>query len=315
MGPPMSIVLVTATLLFLSQTPSGAPVNDRETGETAEAARRAAEAAERAAAAAERSAKVVEDMAKRLEAAAAPEPVPAPASEPTGWTGAIGLNLIAVTGSADTLTFSTTGAADRRWRDWVLSAKFAAAYGQSRVLEGAAPSVTALSAAGQLRGERVLSGIASAFLLAGAETDHVKSIEYRASGEGGVAINWVERKQGEDTILLVRTDIGARYSYESRFQYYPGPLQLDNVTLVAPSLGIGFRYNLSKEVAIVEEAQAATNVVGEARIIASSLTKLTAELTEGLAFNTSFQVNYDSAPAAGKVPTDTILSVGIEFAL
>ncbi|MGA9526099.1 MAG: DUF481 domain-containing protein [Myxococcaceae bacterium] len=311
----MSIVLVTAAILVLSQTPPDASVADREATDSAEAARRAAEAAERAAAAAERSARVVEEMAKRLEAVTAPKPEPAPTAEPTGWTGAIGLNLIAVTGSADTLTFSTTGAADRRWLDWVLSAKFAAAYGQSRVLEGAAPTVTALSAAGQLRGERVLSGIASAFLLAGAETDHVKSIEYRASGEAGVAINWVERKEGKDTILLFRTDIGARYAYESRFQYYPSPSQLDNVTLVAPSLGIGFRYNLSKEVAIVEEAQAATNIVGDSRTIASSLTKLTAELTEGLSFNTSFQVNFDSAPAAGKVPTDTILSVGVEFAL
>jgi Protein of unknown function, DUF481 len=329
----MSIVVMTATLLVLSQTspeqvmPEEVPPEEvspertaaeREAIESAEAARRAAEAAERAAAAAERSARVVEEMAKRLEEArtgAEPEAPAAVTEEPTGWTGAIGLNLIALTGSADTLTFSTTGAADRRWKEWVLSAKFGGAYGQSRVEEGAAPTVVALSAAGQIRGERKLSGIASAFVMAGAETDHVKSIEYRASGEAGAAINWVERKRGEDTILLLRTDIGARYAYESRYQYYPTPLQLDDVVLVAPSLGIGFRYNLSKEVAIIEEAQVATNVVGEARMIGSSLTKLTAELTDGMAFNTSFQVNYDSAPAAGKVPTDTILSVGIEFAL
>ncbi len=323
----MSISLVAATLLVLSQTPpeqtppttpqTGAEA-DREATESAEAARRAAEAAERAAAAAERSAKAVEEMAKRLEQAEgiAPEAAPAaPAAEPTGWTGAVGLNLIALTGNSDTLTFSTTGAADRRWKDWVLSAKFAGAYGQSRVEEGASPTVVALSALGQIRGERKISGIASAFVLVGAETDHVKSIEYRASGEAGAAINWIERKRGEDTILLLRTDIGARYTYESRFQYYPTPSQLDNVTLVAPSVGIGFRYNLSKEIAIVEEAQIAANVVGAPRTLASSLTRLTAELTDGLAFNTSFQVNYDSVPAAGKVSTDTILSVGIEFAL
>jgi hypothetical protein len=231
------------------------------------------------------------------------------------WTGTVGLNFILVTGNADTLTLSSNGAFERRWEDWVLGGKFSGIYGQSRASVSAAESVVALAAAGQLRGDRKVSGITSVFLLGGADTDHVKSIELRMTGEGGFAVNWIERKEEAQTTLLLRTDLGARYQRDNRFQYYPTRMDLPDVTFVAPSLGLGFRYALNKEVSIVEEAQVASNIVGDSRVITGSLSRLVAHVVAGLSFSTSFQINYDSKPAAGKKRADTILSAGLELAL
>lgn len=315
----MEIALLVAALLSQTTPPSNAPATD------AEAAQRAAAAAERSAAAAERAAAAMEALVQKMSApsaapaaapAAAPEAAPgiAPATGESPWTGSVGLNLIALTGNSETLTVSTTGTGSRDWGPWKLSLKLAAAYGQTRVEDVTDFEVTALNAMGQVRGDRKLTSIASAFLLVGADTDHVKSVEYRAYGEGGAAITWLERKEGDEVVLLLRTDLGLRYANESRFQYYPTPLDIPDISLLAPKLGLGFRYAVSKDVAFVEEAEVLTNVMGEPRWLINSLTRINARLTESLAINVGFEIKHDSLPAQGKKPTDTILSVGAELA-
>lgn len=274
------------------------------------------DAAQRTAAAAERAAKALETLAEKLAPAEpkAPAPPPPPAPAPSAWEGSVGFSLISLTGNAETLTLSTTGAASRQWGAWKLALKANGAYGQTRPADGAQAEVVALNAGAQVRGERKLTSIASAFLLAGADTDHVKSVEYRAYGEGGAAIVWVERKAGDDTLLSLRTDLGLRYANESRFQYFPTPAPLPDVTLVAPKLGLGFRYMLNQHVVLVEEAEVMTNVMGDPRVVVNSLTRINARLTESLSLSAGFQLSHDSLPAAGKKPTDTILSLGAELA-
>ena len=88
-----------------------------------------------------------------------------------------------------------------------------------------------------------------------------------------------------------------------------------SVTLGAPRLGLAFRYALSERVAFQQEAELLPNVFGDSRLLANSTSKLSAGLTESLALTSSLLVNYDSAPAAGKRPTDTALSVGVELGL
>jgi hypothetical protein len=285
---------------------------------TADSARRAADAAERAAEAAQRSAAAVEALLRQAAPAAPPAAPPSAAAgerpSAAAWAGTAGVSLISITGNAQTLTLSGTGAASRRSENWVWSARAAGAYGQSRVTVEDAPAVVALNAAGQIRGDRRFTQLIAAYAMVGAETDHVKSIEYRTLTEAGTAVTWVEWKEGDLVRLVVRTDLALRYSYESRFQYYPTPMGLQNVTLVAPKLGLGFRYALGPGVAIVEEAEILTNIVGPARVLVTSLTRLNARLSEALALSVGFQVNHDSAPAEGRVPTDTALSVGLELA-
>ena len=190
--------------------------------------------------------------------------------------------------------------------------RVAGAYGQSRLGEGDEATVVALNALGQVRGDRRFTHIAAAYVLGGAETDHVKSIEYRALGEGGAAITWLERKEGDLLKLLLRTDLAVRYQYESRYQYYPVPLDIEDVNLVAPKLGIGFQYALNQYVTFVEEAEVLLNILGDSRVLVSSLTRLNARMTDSVAMSVGFQIKHDSAPAEGRVPTDTILSIGVE---
>ena len=52
--------------------------------------------------------------------------------------------------------------------------------------------------------------------------------------------------------------------------------------------------------------------MGAGRVVVNSTSKLSSRLTESLSFGASFQVNHDSEPAAGKVPTDTILGLTVE---
>jgi hypothetical protein len=312
----MPLLVIVAVLLTQSPAEPATPAEAE-----VDAASRSAAAAERAAAAAERAAAAMEAMLERMAPAppAAPAEPAAPAVPPApggaGWTGSVGLHLIALSGNSETLTVSTLGTASREWGPWKLGLKVTGAYGQTRVEDVAAAEVIALNALGQVRGDRKLTSVASVFLLGGAETDHVKSLEYRAFGEGGAAIAWVERKQGDDTVLMLRTDLGLRYAYDSRFQYYPTRAQLPDLTLVAPKLGLGFRYALNRNVALIEEAEVMTNVVGEARYLVNSLTRINARLTQSVAMNVGFELKHDSTPAEGKRPTDTILSVGVELAL
>jgi hypothetical protein len=237
----------------------------------------------------------------------------APSEPPPEWNGTLGLSLIAVRGNAESITLSATGTAERITPWWRWSARVAASYGQARLQPDQPATVIALAAAVQLRGDRALSTRTSLFALAGAEMDHVKSIEHRPFGEAGFAIRWIEQKVGEDTVLLLRTDLGARYGYESRFQYYPVPLDLDDVQIFAPRVGIGFRYAVSEHLTAIEEAEVLVNVVGPTRTLATSLTRLQAQLLGPLALSVGLQINHDSAAAAGKKPNDIIFSTGVEL--
>src|SRR5229473_1659092 len=114
--------------------------------------------------------------------------------------------------------------------------------------------------------------------------------------------------------IFLRTDLGFRYQYESRFQYYPTPMREPGVTLVAPRLGAVFRYAFSKGTIFSEEAEVLPNIAGDARVLINSQSKLTALLTGALSFAAGYGVKFDSAPAPGKVDTETTLTLGLEVA-
>jgi hypothetical protein len=94
---------------------------------------------------------------------------------------------------------------------------------------------------------------------------------------------------------------------------YPVPLNLDDVQLFAPRLGIGFRYAISEHVTAIEEAEVLVNLVGPNRTLSTSLTRLQAQLLGPLALSVSLQINHDSAPAAGKKPNDIVFTTGVEL--
>ncbi len=310
------LLLPVVTAVLLSQAPTdAAPVSSDPAERAAKAAERAADAAQRAAEAAAKAA----DAAQRVSTAAATETTAEKKedAEPTGaqWTGSLGAGLISFTGNSETLTFSLNGALERKTENWIYAAMVAAAYGQATTTIGGPSDVVALNAQARLRGDRRFTEHVSAFLAAGLETDHVKSVEYNAFGEVGSGIIWIERKQGDLLKTMLRTDLALRYGNEARFQYYPTPADVADVTLVAPRLGVAFRYALTPTVVFTEDVEALLNVVGASRVLATSTTKLSAGLNRHLSFGVGFQVRHDSTPATGKKPTDTALTVGIEATL
>ncbi len=297
-----------ATLLLaqaLAQEPS--------TDAAVQAAQQAAQAAERAAQAAERAA----NAAEKIAGAAAPARVEAAKEEAkeVTWTSVIGLGLISLTGNSRSVTGSLTASVDRVGQEWTWGAKASAAYGQSYAPGTNEAQVVALNGLAQLRGARRFTPRYSGYLLAEIFTDHVKSVEARPAGEAGAGIIWLADKQGEFLKTLLRTDLGFRYGEEYRFQYYPTPENIPDVTLAAPKVGIAFRYALDENVIFTEDAEVLLNVVGVPRVLVNSTTKVATKLSKSLALNVAFQVNSDSEPAPGKVPTDTALTVGVELGL
>jgi len=311
--------LITALLIssLLTQTAGEAAPQDAAS-RNAQAAERAALAAEKAALAAEATATAMQKLVERLAPpppAAPPPAAPADATPKADWTATVGLGLISLTGNAESLVFNATAAAERKTEQWIFSAKANTSYGQTRPPEGGSPDLVALNAAIQGRGDLRITPLASAYLVGGVETDHIKSIEVRPLAEAGAGIIWLDVKEGDSAKLLLRTDLALRYLFESRYQYLPERLDLPDETLIAPRLGVAFRYALSKDVQFTEDAEVLTNVAGTPRTLVNSTSKVNARITRSLSLGVSFQLTYDSAPAPGKKPLDTALTVGVEMAL
>lgn len=325
---PLTAGLITAawlsTAVAQTETPAASPPSS--VAEANAAAERAARAAEEAAKAAQRMADSSDRIAaalERLPAAATPGavattggvPVPPPSAAQL-WTGSVGANLISLSGNSSTLTGSVNATAERKTEDWIYSGKASGTYGHSQAAASEETEVTALNALVQFRGDRRFSPLLSAYLLAGGETDHVKSVEFRGYGEGGMGLIWIEHMEaaGFERAFL-RTDLAVRGGQEYRFQYYPSALDLADIPIAAPRFGLTFRYAINDGVRFIEEAEVLPNLIGNRSVFVSSTTKLTARVAGPFSIGVGFKVDFNSEPAPGKQPTDTALTVGVEVAL
>jgi len=298
--------------------PESAPTSAEE--RAAAAAERAAVAAERAAEASARAAEAAERAAAVAVGPAAPT-APAAEEKPKGeWDVTIGLGLISLTGNASTLTVSGLASAQRTTEHWIYAIKSYGSYGRSRPPEvqgeEAESQVVAFNAGLELRGDRRFTSVISGYLLAGAETDHVKSVESRTYGEGGLGVLWWdEKKEAGSRESYLRTDAAFRYANETRFQYYPTRLNLPDVDLGGPRFGAVFRYGLAENILFKEDVEVLVSVIGDSRMLFNSQTQLSVGLTKQLSLGASFLVKHDSAPPPGKVSTDTALALNLEVLL
>jgi len=250
---------------------------------------------------------------------AAPPAAPAPAPKPPEWKGTLGAGLIVLSGNSDSTSFTGSAAASRETFGWIVSAKAAAAYGESRAAGSTVSQVSAYAGSGLVRLDRKFGEVWTVFALGGVEADHVANIEYRTASELGASAQLVERKEADWLKLALRVDLGLRYGYEARYQYYPPlttpptlPGPQPGVELLAPRLGLAFRYGFSKEVFVTEEAEAMGSISGESRWLAKSVTKLSSRLSDALTFGAGYTVAYDSRPAPGKKDTDMALTALLE---
>ena len=303
----------------LASEPAAAPASAEE--RAAAAAERAAAAAERAAEASARAAEAAERAAtaSALPAAAPATPAEAAAEKKDVWDVTLGAGLISLTGNASTFTFSGLASAQRKTERWIYAFRAFSSYGRSRPpeLEGedALSQVVALNAGAELRGDRRFTQVISGYVQVGAETDHVKSVESRSFGESGLGVLWWDDKSPEGRQSYLRTDAAFRYAYETRFQYYPTRLDLEDVDLGGPRFGVVFRYGLNERVLFKEDVEVLISVIGDSRVLVNSQTQLSVGLTEALSLGASFLVKTDSAPPPGKVSTDTALALNLEVKL
>lgn len=250
------------------------------------------------------------DPQAEQKAEAKPEPK---VEKKVEWKGTVGAGLIILTGNSDTTTFTGSAAASRETLGWILSTKVTGAYGETRTADSGARQVTALGAAGQVRLDRKFGDVWTVFVLGGLEADHVASVEYRTISEVGVGAQWIDVKAADWQRVALRTDLGFRYGYEARYQYYGTPLgPQPGVELLAPRLGLAFRYGFYKEVFFTQEAEIFPAVTGAARLQVRSVSKLSSRLTKAVTLGVSYAVSFDSRPAAGKERTDTGLTALLE---
>jgi putative salt-induced outer membrane protein YdiY len=317
-----SLPLLLATLV-LAQPEAGSAADSaaRAAAAAEKAAQAAAVAAEAAVKAAEAAARVSAVIPAKLEVPAAPTaPATVPAPPKATWTGTVGLGLISLTGNSRTVTFNTNAAAERKSEGWIFGTKLHATYGQNRAAVASDTETVAEAAGLQLRVDRRFGPRYSTYVLAAADTDHVKSVELRSTGEVGATIVWVDAGGDSGWKTTLKTDLGFRIANEQRYEYYPAdplvdPHSLDGVTLYAPRAGVAFRYALSKDVLFSEDAEILPNVIGDSRVVVNSVSKISTRLSRTLAFGVAFTVNHDSRPATDKVPTDTALALTLDVLL
>lgn len=243
-----------------------------------------------------------------------PAVVPPPNPEP--WKGLVGFGLIALTGNAESLNAAATAQLDKKWGPWAFGARATGAYGQARAAT-TAPEVSALRAGLLLRTDRSVSSFASVFLLGGLETDHVKSLEARGFAELGTGITFYALKRDDLERLFLHADVGLRYGYETRYQYFgnaaaPANTALPSVMTLGPRIAAVVRFAPNAHVRLSEEAEFLPNVVGPARYLVNSTTKVNARLTERVSLVGALLVTFDSLPAPGKREADIALTLGLE---
>jgi putative salt-induced outer membrane protein YdiY len=299
---------------------TSAPIDPAErAANAAEAAQKAAEAAQSAAQAAQVAAEAAQKIAQANPGQAptvTPTPTPAENAPVSPWKATLGAGLISLTGNTSSITFNSNVLVERKLGLWTLSGKAIGTYGQSRPIDGSVPQVLALNGSLLLRGDRQLLDWVSVYVLGGVDTDHVKSVEFRVYGEPGTGLTWLnQEKETRPLQLYLRTDLGLRVAQESRFQYYPTIENIPDVTLVAPRLAIEFRATLKKDLQFVQTGEVMQNVYGPSRTVVNTLSKLSVHLISSLSLGVSFTIAYDSDPAPGKVPTDTALSLTLDYSI
>jgi len=227
-------------------------------------------------------------------------------------TGNLSLGAIFLTGNSQTATFSFGAAAVRKTVSWIYGFKATAAYGFSNDPATHFTSTSALNAAFTLRGDRRFGPVVSVYLEGAIDADHLKSIEARPAVETGLSLQLVDHKDGDFQTEAVRLDLGFRGGREYRFQYYPTPAEIPDVTIAAPKAGFAGRYALTGDTVIEDELTALVNLPDGPRLLVGNVARLSTRVYRRLSFTVSFGIAEDTSPPPVKKQLDTNLTVALE---
>src|SRR5215217_338735 len=231
------------------------------------------------------------------------------------WTGSFGVGFSFLSGNSRSYTLTANALAEYESPKWAHTLESDGAYGKAAAADEGERELIAEALGAWVRGEYRATPLLSAYTYLGAETDHLSSLELRAEVELGIGFTLLEREKRESDELFLRAYLGAHYAHDRRFQYVPTRKDLPSVDLWSPSVGVMFRYDINERVELREYAMLLPDVFGDTRVLLTSTTKLSVNLTGRLALTTFFDVRHDSSPAEGKASTDTALTVGGELTL
>src|SRR5262249_4528260 len=111
------------------------------------------------------------------------------------------------------------------------------------------------------------------------------------AGELGISFQLVDVKEGDFQTQSLRVDLGFRGGYEYRFQYYPTPGNLPDVTIAAPTGGFSYRYAFTKETVLEDDLTAVLNLPdGGPRLLLHNTITFSARLLRSLTLPISHRI-------------------------
>lgn len=239
----------------------------------------------------------------------------APPAAATSMTGTVALGASVLKGNSDITTFTFASALTWKTPDWIYGFKASGAYGRSTDPNTGVESTNALNGAVSLRGARRLSQVVAIYLEGGVDADHLKSIEWRPTGELGASLQFVDRTEGDFQTESLRVDLGFRGGYEYRFQYYPTAVNLPDQAIAAPKAGAALRYAFSRAIIFGDELSILVNIPDGPRLLLNNVAKLSTQLYGTVSFAVSYAIAEDSSPPPGKKQLDTTLTLALEVTL
>jgi len=247
------------------------------------------------------------------QASAAPAPGAPPAEEST-LSGNVGLGAVVLTGNSESTTFAFNATLIRKTPDWIYGFKANGTYGRSTDPNTQVETTNALNGSLTARIARRFNPLVAVYLQGIVDTDHLKSIEWRPAGELGISFQLVDVKEGDFQTQALRVDFGFRGGHEYRFQYFPTPENLPDVTIAPPTAGFGYRYAFSKDTILADDLTAVLNLPdGGPRLLLNNVIKLSTRLVSSLTFAISYGIAEDTQPPPGKKNLDTTLTVAFEM--
>jgi hypothetical protein len=239
----------------------------------------------------------------------------APAPAEKTFTGTVTLGGVVLTGNSQTTTFSFGSSLTQKTADWIFGFKASAAYGTSTDPNTSVKTTNAARGAGALRVARKFSDLVALYVEGAVDTDHLSSIEWRPTGELGVSLQLVDRKEGDFQTVGLHVDLGGRGGYEYRFQYYPDHVNLPDQEIAAPKAGAALRYAFTHDTIFGDEVNALVNIPDGPRLLLTNVAKLSTRLSSILTFVVSYGIAEDSKPPPTKKQLDTTLTVALEMTI
>ncbi len=244
-------------------------------------------------------------LASLLQSAAAPT---AKEPEPGPWEGSsLTLGLDWLTGNIRSLTVDGEGLAEYHSPRWILDLEVEAVHERSAP-PGEAQREVANSVSGWARGERRFTPLLSGFLYVGSGESRFASVELLLEAEAGVGFSVLDHRPGARDELVLRLYVGAHYTRELRYQYYPVRMDVPDQDVWSPGLAMTFRAGLNPYVKLSEYAFL---FPAPTRTLVRSKTRLSSSLVGHLALAADFTVSSNTVPAPGKARTDTELTLGL----